>query len=242
MNCRRGPQGVYDVFTFARVALALLQAVYDQPHPRKVESATNLPADVLKNLKFGLCGRQQLPQIGSAPSHDSESPMTLNELASSLYHFTFDDTAVIDRLYSLSEKVGVDAQSLRNEIAVFKIFVIDWFVNGSSLIRGRYGSQVAEELLLAYLTCLKRRLDPENEEEFLSSMERRLKAYNLAHDRWYAACETKSPGVNIDVEETFSRFAGIDPSHAPLLVLVMYPYLKSLWSTVGEMLERSELA
>ncbi len=76
----------------------------------------------------------------------------------------------------------------------------------------------------------------------MGSVDRRLKAYNLALDRSYAACEAKLPGANMDVEETFSRFAGIDPTHEPLLVLVTYPYLKSLWSTVGEMLERSELA
>jgi hypothetical protein len=167
--------------------------------------------------------------------------MTASELASALCDFTFDDSTIIDRLHSLSRKTGIETGTLRTELAVFKVFVIDWFVYSSTLIRGRYSSHVAEELMLAYVACLKMRLNPDNEEEFLDAMERRLKAYNLAHDRCFAACEAKLPGANMDVEETFSRFAGVDPSHEPLLVLVMYPYLKSLWSTVRDMLERSEL-
>jgi hypothetical protein len=119
--------------------------------------------------------------------------MTVNELASALCDFTFDDSMIMERLHSLSEKIGIETESLRTELAVFKIFVIDWFAYGSTLVRGRYGSHVAEELMQAYLARLKKRLNPENEEEFLGSVDRRLKAYNLAHDRSYAACEAKLP-------------------------------------------------
>jgi hypothetical protein len=132
--------------------------------------------------------------------------MTVNELARKLYDFTFDDTMVLESVNSLSGKLGIQGRRLRTELIIFKIFVVFWWVYRSNYIRGRYGSGVVDELQSAYVSSLKERLKPNDEEEFLDQMDDRLKKYNLAHDAWYAAMESKAAGTNMEVEEAFSRF------------------------------------
>jgi hypothetical protein len=170
--------------------------------------------------------------------------MTVNELAAQLCEFTFDDASSMKFIRSLSGHFHIDVSTLRNEIAIFKIFVILWFVYRSALFSKRYPLATREALQSAYVLCLVKRPKPQEDQDFFGAGSgQRIDIYNAAYDAWHSARQGGNPQLHMyDVADAFSRFCGVDPTPQPGLVIAVYEYLmKDLWFAVGRTLEGSEL-
>lgn len=165
--------------------------------------------------------------------------MTVDELCGRLCEFTFDDTSSMEFIRRLSEHFGTDVRSMRNEIAVFKMFVVLWFVSRSALLNKRHGPQIPEKLQSTYARRVVRQQKPKEYQDFIGAVAgQRIDVYNAAYDAWYVARQAGNPELHMyDIADAFSMFCGVDPAIEHGLSMAIYEYLmKDLWFVVGEML------
>jgi hypothetical protein len=143
----------------------------------------------------------------------------------------------------LAEHFRIDVRSLRNEIAVFKVFVVLWFFGRSALFSKRYAPEIIDALQSAYVRCvIKRPKSQEDQDFFYAVSAQHVDTYNAAYLAWHSGIRAGSPELHMyDVADAFSTFCGVDPAIQQGLTMAVYEYLmKDLWFAIGEMLKSSE--